>query len=404
MGSVTGGLSAVYQLALNTTVQIPLTAADPSLTDSVLLYNYSPYLVEVQTGIPVGWLGAWSVDRFKVDSTTNIKCTPIQIVGQPPAAPAPPVASLTAAFILNDEAAIHTGTYPCTLLGRVGPVPATEVDLYDSQGRLVGQILPLSWQFLNPDTHIGIKLHNDSNNFPTFEWIQYASDNVTPQNVTFLNVVQDGLGGLQLGINGPQRNDARGDRVLDRSYMFDSIWTLGPILQATQGRTGGQLAMSDTASFVEYWIRNVKQGGLTIDGNGIYPSGGTGAVDTWLRAQGANWTVLGFANGWGWGGNPFWGPSALALPDGRVMLRGYAVGGTLTGGTLAMTIPATDSAGNKLRPTPGSGANGTLWFNSSSANAGVNALVQIETNGNVTVWPGSSAGIMLEGIQYQAHF
>lgn len=398
VGSVTGGLSAVFQLALNTTVQVPLTASDPSLIDSVLLYNYSPYLVQVKSGIPVGWLGAWSVDRFKVDSTSNVQCTPIQIVGQPPSAPAPPVASLTAAFILNDEAAIHTGTYPCTLLGRVGPVPATEVDLYDSQGRLVGQILPLSWQFLNPDTHIGIKMHNDTNNFPTLQWIQYAADNVTTQNVVFMNVVPDGNGGLQLGINGSRRTDSRGDLVLDRSYMADNIWTLGSILQATQGRTGGQIAMDDTTAYVEYWIRNVKQMGLNVGPTGVYPTVG------WLRSSDSNgWTLLTYSNGWGWGGNPFWGPSALSLPDGRVMLRGYAHGGTLTPGTLAMNIPATDGV-NPLRPTAGSGANGTLWFNSSSANAGVNALVQIETNGNVTVWPGSSAGIMLDGISYQAAF
>lgn len=399
MGSVTGGLSAVYSLALNQKVNIPYPTSDSSLVDSVLLYNYSPYLVQVSTGIPQGWLGAWSVDRFTVANAATISVTPIQIVGQPPAAPAPPVASLTAAFILTDEAQIHTGTYPCTLLGRVGPVPATEVDLYDSQGRLTGQILPLSWKFLNPDTHVAILLQDDSNNYPILQWIQYAPDNVTIQNVTWLNVVNDGNGQLQLGINGPARTDSRGDTVRHRSYMNNVIWTQGPIMTTSQVRSGGQVAFTDTQAYLEYWIRGVKQMGLVVDASGIYPEIG------WLRTSPNNgWTILSFLNGWSWGGNPFWGPSAFSLPDGKVMLRGYAKGGTLTPGTVAMNIPNVDNAGNPLRPIAGSGSNGTLWFNSASANAGVNALVQIETNGNVSVWPGSSGGVMLDGISYQAAF
>lgn len=133
-------LSEQISLVLGQQTTVPLPATDPSLLSAVILYNYSPYLVSVNLGISnVGWLGAYSADKFTLANSTKITILPEAVVGQTPTSPIT-VATLVAAFLSVDAAPQNVGTYPVTLLGHAGVVLATEVELLDSLGNINGTL------------------------------------------------------------------------------------------------------------------------------------------------------------------------------------------------------------------------------------------------------------------------
>lgn len=115
MGSVTGGLSDVYSMVAGQQTVVTLPITDPSLYDSVILYNYSSLLCQVfSSGLYVGWLGPWTADRFDLGNAGTVVVQPTAAAGTP-ANTSPVSQELVAAFLLNDEKYSHAGQYPASL-------------------------------------------------------------------------------------------------------------------------------------------------------------------------------------------------------------------------------------------------------------------------------------------------
>lgn len=111
-------LAAVYTLANNVSLQIPYPTTDPSLMDSVVLFNYSPYVCEVKTGLADGFIAPWTVDRFKTGGQNQVTVTPEGTIAGG-TKPIPVISNqMLALFVTTDEALQHSGmyTYPQNLI------------------------------------------------------------------------------------------------------------------------------------------------------------------------------------------------------------------------------------------------------------------------------------------------
>lgn len=429
MGSADGGLSAVYPLVLGTPQKIP-APTDTSLIDSVILYNYSPFLVQVSCGTSGGWLGAWSADRFSTGNA-NVTVIPQEAVGNIPASGIPPVARLTAAWVLSGTAQQHVGTYPVSLLDGVGLIVATELDVvsssgmnsivittdvngdpsilvYDHNGMLVGQWTKdgLVVQEPNDATKSIVVAPGNSSGLP-FPTITFNTD---PAHApAFINATQSSLGNTQLGVNSGQYINRYGVSVYGRLYMSDEIIQLGSVGTATQNPFGGQVWASD--DHLRFGVYNAA--GTPLTDIYIFDTGDTSwtgrlfldtlivnntvAISGLLTRNGANWQTVTFSNGWSWLGNPTWGPGGLKLPDGTVQLRGGWQGGTTANGTVVGTLPV------GVRPTAGSGTNGRLQIPVLVAPAtNAMATMQISTLGVCTIFGlGTNTMFYWDGISFQ---
>lgn len=114
MGSVSGGLSDKFGLSPGVQARVPFPY-DSTMLDSVLLYNYSPYLCVVTAGLNQGWLGPWSMDRFTIGDTATLTVMPDPAGAGSESLGAFSAAHLVAAFITREDAPGHLGAYPVSL-------------------------------------------------------------------------------------------------------------------------------------------------------------------------------------------------------------------------------------------------------------------------------------------------
>jgi len=238
--------------------------------------------------------------------------------------------------------------------------------LFDANGNVVGEWIPSEFSINNADTNASITIDTLTDDFPSLTFKTSASS-----QIAFINVSPDTHGNPQLGVNSTPYTDPLGVVVYERMFMADNNLEIGMVKLSDQ----------------------TFQYGILIRSNNII-------VKPYI-GLGTAWQPLTFFNGWGWFGNPFWPPAALALPDGTTQLRGVFVAGDLTNGTIVANIPSTDANGNLLRPippTPGS-TNGRLMILTAGDNTGVAGMsftnkVFIDPNGNISL-AGSAAGTSL---------
>src|ERR1700761_731225 len=253
------------------------------------------------------------------------------------------------------------------------------IELYNAQGQRVGYWVPSEFVVINPAN--GAEISIQPADFVYGAWPTIYFKTSPNSQVAFINATSDSSGNPQLSINStPYTDPVGGETVYQRLSMADNALSLQIVKSSDQSEVSG----------------------LQITDNGL-------SSTQVFSKRGAVWTVFTFQNGWGWFGNPYWGPSALALPDGRTMLRGLFQAGTTTANTVIANIPAADAAGNKLRPTAGSGTNGRLVFlTAGDAGSGKSPdfdnKIYIDTNGNITIPSAFSGGTMsIDGISYQSY-
>lgn len=335
-----GSVSAVYQFnGLNKTVSIPLPT-DPTLIQSVILYNYSPYLVRVDVGSHQGWLGCWMADEFN-NGSGSLKVTPTQVVGAPPAS-VPPIAQITAAFILTGDDDTQVGTYPVTLLGRF----LQELDILNSDGTTAVQIGPGADIKLTGPTNT-MELFFDFNNNPA---IATYPNSGSVHNAGGMYTDPSG----SVLINGAQYQSSQtGDIVQSQGYFTLNQIVLGTFNPSASGWEGAYLNLySNSAYLMSQEVIGVPFANayLQLNGSGLHTAliNLNNATNSWVlfsvatdnrpvvSVGGETWHALPMVNWTGTAG--FQTPQYTVLADHTVMLRGSLVPGVGASGTIG-TLP-----------------------------------------------------------------
>jgi len=248
-----------------------------------------------------------------------------------------------------------------------------QIQMIDANNNLVGNWIPSEFDLINPVTGGLISIQPvpfNGGNFPT---IFFKTSPVS--DVAFINAVPDGNGEPAIGINSPPYTDPGGQgTIFERAFLFPDAMQFGMVDFATQSPVYG--------FFISHLAMNIE-------------------ARTPIFVRNANWTSVGFANGWGNFGNPFWGVSVHMMPDGTVMMRGEAAGpAASTGGTVVVQIP------NGFLPTPnGAAPNGTLSF-SVSGGAAIKGEMHITPQGACNLFSGigSMTACNFDGISWASKF
>lgn len=349
MGAGTGGTSTVQSITNGQTVSIPLPT-DGSLVNSVLIYNYSPFLVQVTLGTSNAWLSAWMVDKFTLTNVSNIKCNATQVVGG--ASPSS-TGQITAAFVLEGDDLTDIGTYPAPLFHlaqfldivypdgnpavQIGPGESITM-MDDATGNVTSEWTPTLFEFINSANtgRIRILPNGDptTGNFPGI----YYDTALTPGaylNTAWMQANPDALGNPQIGINSGAYTDTSGHHnTRGRLLMVDHVSVLQNIDTTTQGALGGAFEASDTNATMRYYdTASSNSTGLVID------SLTRARIDVALQLDLA-WTNLAPAGGWSTAGvpNPPFGYRRLS--SGVTQFRGTLLGGAIADGTQIATLPA----------------------------------------------------------------
>lgn len=363
MGSVDGGLSTTYSLALNTTVNIPLPTTSPDLMQAVLLYNMSPYLIEVNCGVgSQGWLGPYMVDKFAIGSKNIVACTPVQITGQNPNAPIL-VATLTAAFIMTADAEENAGTYPIALLSSASVVQASILEIIGSGGQVEIQAGPQASIIINGPNGT-LTLSSTLNPFdPSIIFNDTSTGN--SMEISMLNGI------VIVG-------------ALPMQWNVDP--TLGQFPAISEGLNGSNPQSFISLSSGQYLGQ--AEAFLSVEGqssNGVAkavvqvnqpvratdPNSGTNGPETFHS--------LILQNGWtsgGGGGNGFNPSYSLDPAANKCLLRGIAIAGIKANGTIIATLPTGYRPTQRVFAICQGDTNISPFF----------ANLQIDTAGNIKVF------------------
>lgn len=398
MGAGSGGTSAVYNLTLNQPVSPPFPTPDASLVNSVLLYNFSPFLVQVKLGTSNAWLGAWMVDKFTI-ANQSITLTPILAVG---GAASNSTGQITAAWILEGDDLTDVGTYPAPLFHLaqsltlvwpdgdpaiiLGPGPQIEF-IEDGTGKVLTTLSPTVSEWDNSTNTGRIRIEpNGEAGTGTYPNIIFDVAN-TPGgylNPMWMQAIPDSVGNPQFSINDGVYTSTIWPNNLRQLLFFrhNSISTIGAIDTTSQAAFGGQLWWTDT---------DIK---LTVANNGAEMNSAqitrTNSFTT-LPWQTGIWQNLTLANGWTVFGAPYSAAQWRLCSDGFIHLRGLIVPGTIADGTIIASVPAAAVPGQqKFLPIANDG--------------GVpDTRVVVTTGGNIQIFGLSSAhDLSFDGMLYES--
>lgn len=402
----TGGTSAIYSIVNGQTVQIPLPT-DGSLVDSVLLYNYSPFLIQVRIGTANAWLSAWMVERITLGNASGVACTAVQPVG---GASASSTGSITAAFILKGDDLSDVGTYPAPLFHvaqfldvyypdgdiAIGIGPGQQINFYDDvSGDITITLIPGAAGFTNDSNTAQVQILSNgaagAGNFPGVYFLTSTAPGVYNQPA-WIQANPDSNGNPQLGINnGLYTSSATGDILRQRMFMGNDVESqLGAIVAATQALVGGQLLWGDTTQqLAVYSAASALQNFLTLQ---------AASTSSQFPIQVGAWTNITLANGWSNFGAPYSNAQARIASDGFVHLRGLLTTGTRTDGTIIGTLPA-----GMLPPTQK-----YLSTTSNVANLSAsNPQIVVDTAGNLKIFGISAYSIavqiVLDGLLFESN-
>jgi hypothetical protein len=380
--------------------------------NSVLLYNFSPFLVNVRLGTSNAWLGAWMVDKFTVNNQ-SITCTPVQSVG---GAAANSAGNLTAAWILEGDDLTDVGTYPAPLFHlaqsltivwpdgdpaiQLGPGPVIEF-LDDITGMVSTIIEPQGAEWINA-TNTGLIIINpngdvSTGNFPAIDFQTALTSGAYTQNA-WIQANADHLGNAQIGIN----NCSYDSSYFPGVFLRERLWLtgtgptglsntsqLGNIEVNTETLYGGQLFFGDGGISMNFYNAGTKKSGIVLQEFNNFADN---------PIQVGAWTNLTMLNGWSANGAPFSTPQYRLCSDGFIHFRGVMHGGTLTDGTLICNVP------NAFAPpqekyirivTDGGGVNGRMLLLPQNTGAGTPTDFQIfGLNG--------TSNVGLDGLMYES--
>lgn len=375
----TGGTSSIYTIVNGQTIQIPLPT-DGSLVDSVLLYNYSPFLVQVRIGTANAWLSAWMVERITLGNASGVACTAVQPVG---GAASTSTGNITAAFILKGDDLSDVGTYPAPLFHvnqflniyypdgdiAIAIGPGEEIQFFDDiTGAVQLLITPGTTEWINSN-NTGMIWINANGGFGTGGWpeIDFFSAN-TPggyMQPAFINAVADGAGNPQIGINSTLYTFGS-IGIRDRLWLSSGAIFLDIINTLTQAELNAiQLTPTNTFS--------------------IFP------------LQTGTWQNLTLQNSWTNFGTPYSNAQYRLASDGFIHLRGLVTTGTRADGTIIATLPS-----GFFPP-----AQKYLSTTSNVANLSIsNPQIVVDTSGNIKIFGisgySSAVQIVLDGLLFES--